>query len=64
MANRAGISPGHALHHRCVALLCEAGLRLVLIPLLPVEIFLLVSEVMWLAFFALLMAWSYRYGRR
>jgi hypothetical protein len=47
-----------------VALLCEAGLRLVLIPLLPVEIFLLVSEVMWLAFFALLMAWSYRYGRR
>lgn len=48
----------------CVALLCEAGLRLLLIPLLPVEIFLPVSEVMWLGFFALLMAWSYRYGRR
>lgn len=48
----------------CVAMLCEAGLRLVLIPLLPVEIFLPVSEIMWLGFFALLMAWSYRYGRQ
>ncbi|OLP44408.1 VC0807 family protein [Rhizobium oryziradicis] len=48
----------------CVGLMCEAGLRLVLIPLLPIDVFLPVSEVMWIACFALLMAWSYRYGRR
>lgn len=47
----------------CVGLLGEAGFRLVLIPLLPIEIFLPLSEVMWIGFFALLMAWSYRYGR-
>ncbi len=46
-----------------IALWCEASLRLLLIPLLPVEVFLPLSEAMWIAFFALLMAWSYRYGR-
>lgn len=47
-----------------VALILEAGLRLALIPLLPVAVFLLVSEIMWISCFTLLMAWSYRYGRR
>ncbi len=47
-----------------VALLAEAGLRLILIPLLPIEIFLPISEAMWIGFFALMMAWSWRYGSR
>nr|WP_320144946.1 VC0807 family protein [uncultured Cohaesibacter sp.] len=48
----------------CIGLLGEASQRLVLIPLLPVDVFLPVSEVMWIACFGLLMAWSYRYGHR
>ena len=47
-----------------LALFVEASLRLILIPLLPIEIFLPVSEAMWIGFFALMMAWSWRYGRR
>jgi len=45
-------------------LVLEAGLRLLLIPVLPITVFLPVSEVMWLGCFTLLTAWSYRYGRR
>jgi hypothetical protein len=48
----------------CVGLLGEAGVRLALIPLLSVEVFLPVSEAMWIVCFALLMAWSVRYDRR
>ena len=47
-----------------IALFAEAILRLVLIPLLPLEVFLPVSETMWIAFFGLMSAWSWRYGRR
>jgi hypothetical protein len=47
-----------------IALLVEATLRLVLIPLLPIAIFLPVSEAMWIGFFTLMTAWSWRYGRR
>jgi hypothetical protein len=47
----------------CIGLMSEAIVRLVLIPLMPVDVFLPVSEVMWIACFGLLMVWSYRYGR-
>ncbi|MCM2291270.1 hypothetical protein NAC44_02875 [Allorhizobium sp. BGMRC 0089] len=47
----------------CLGLLGEALLRLVLIPLLPVAVFLPLSEVMWMAAFGLLTVWSWRYGR-
>ena len=47
-----------------VALLIEAATRIVLIPLLPVAVFLVVSELLWLLTFAAVMAWSWRYGRR
>jgi hypothetical protein len=47
-----------------IGMMCEASLRLVLIPVVPIVIFLPMSEVMWFSFFALLMAWSWRYGRR
>lgn len=47
-----------------VALLCEASLRLVLIPLLPIALFLPISEAMWLGCCGLLIAWSWRYGAR
>lgn len=47
-----------------VALLCEASLRLALIPLLPVALFLPVSEAMWIGCCGLMIAWSWRYGAR
>lgn len=47
----------------CFGLLAEALLRLALIPLLPVSVFLPLSEVMWMAAFALLTVWSWHYGR-
>ncbi|MBS0558947.1 MAG: hypothetical protein JSR21_02725 [Proteobacteria bacterium] len=47
-----------------LGLLAEASLRLILIPLMPIEVFLPISEAMWIGFFALMMAWSWRYGRR
>lgn len=47
-----------------IALLAEAALRLALIPLLPIAIFLPLSEAMWIGFFTLMTAWSWRYGRR
>lgn len=47
-----------------VALLCEAGVRIVLIPLLPVSAFLVVSEFMLIAVLAGMMAWTLRYGKR
>jgi hypothetical protein len=47
-----------------IALLGEATLRLALIPMLPIAIFLPVSEAMWIGFFTLMTAWSWRYGRR
>jgi hypothetical protein len=47
-----------------VALLAEAALRLALIPLLPIEIFLPISEAMWITLFAVLTGWSWRYGAR
>lgn len=47
-----------------VALLVEASVRLVLIPLLPIEIFLPVSETMWVVFFIPMIAWSRWYGKR
>jgi hypothetical protein len=47
-----------------VGLLAEATLRVVLILLLPIAVFLPVSASMWIAFIALLSAWSWRYGRR
>jgi len=45
-----------------IALLSEATLRLLLIPLFPVAVFLPISEIMWIGFFAAMMAWSWRYG--
>ena len=42
----------------------EASLRLLLINRLPVAVFLPVSEAMWIAFFALMTLWSWRYGSR
>lgn len=47
-----------------IALLCEALLRLILIPLLPIALFLPVSEAMWIGCCALMIAWSWRYGAR
>lgn len=47
-----------------VALFVEATVRLILIPLLPIEVFLPISETMWIVFFAPMTAWSWRYGRR
>ncbi|MGX1306230.1 hypothetical protein AB7M35_000950 [Amorphus suaedae] len=47
-----------------IALFVEAIVRLILIPLLPLEVFLPVSETMWIAVFGLMTAWSWRYGRR
>jgi hypothetical protein len=47
-----------------VALLCEASLRLMLIPVLPVALFLPISEAMWIGCCALMIAWSWRYGAR
>ena len=47
-----------------IALLCEASLRLVLIPLLPIALFLPVSEAMWIGCCLLMIAWSWRYGSR
>ncbi|MEF2070439.1 VC0807 family protein [Consotaella aegiceratis] len=46
-----------------IGLFIEAALRLALIPLLPIAIFLPTSETMWIVFFALMTAWSWRYGR-
>lgn len=42
----------------------EATLRLLLIPRLPVAVFLPVSEAMWIAFFALMTLWSWRYAAK
>jgi len=47
-----------------VALYAEALLRLLLIELLPIAVFLPVSETMWIVFFAAMTAWSWRYGVR
>jgi hypothetical protein len=47
-----------------VALLIEASLRLILIPLLPIALFLPVSEAMWLCCLGLMIAWSWHYGAR
>jgi hypothetical protein len=47
-----------------IALYAEASLRLLLIGLLPIEVFLPVSEAMWIVFFAAMTAWSWRYGAR
>jgi hypothetical protein len=47
-----------------IALLCEASLRLILIPLLPVALFLPVSEAMWIGCCLLMIGWSWRYGAR
>lgn len=47
-----------------IGLYCEASLRLVLIPLLPIVVFLPVSEAMWILFFLGLSAWSWRYSTR
>jgi hypothetical protein len=47
-----------------VALYAEACLRLLLIGLLPIAVFLPVSEAMWMGFFVLMTAWSWRYGRK
>ena len=47
-----------------VALYAEALLRLLLIELLPIAVFLPVSETMWIVFFAAMTAWSWRYGAR
>ncbi|PRX07231.1 UNVERIFIED_ORG: hypothetical protein BCL66_11346 [Martelella mediterranea] len=45
-----------------VVLIAEAAVRAAIIPLMPVSVFLVVSEVMWIAVFALMMTWSWRYG--
>jgi hypothetical protein len=47
-----------------VALYVEATLRLVLIELLPIAVFLPVSEAMWIIFFAAMNLWSLRYSSR
>jgi hypothetical protein len=47
-----------------VALLAEATVRLVMIPLMPIAVFLPISEAMWIIFFAAMTAWSWRYGTR
>lgn len=46
-----------------IVLCAEAATRIVLIPLLPTSVFLVVSEAMWIAVFALMSAWSWRYGQ-
>jgi hypothetical protein len=47
-----------------VALLIEASLRIILIPLLPIALFLPISEAMWICCLGLMIAWSWRYGAR
>lgn len=47
-----------------IGMMCEAGLRVMLIPYVPIAIFLPMSEVMWFSFFGLMMLWSWRYGSR
>lgn len=47
-----------------VVLIGEASVRALLIPLLPVDVFLVVSEAMWIIVFALMISWSLRYGHR
>jgi hypothetical protein len=47
-----------------LALLVEGSLRLVLIPLLPIALFLPLSETMSLACIGLMVLWSWRYGTR
>jgi hypothetical protein len=46
------------------ALFAEATLRVVLIPLLPIAVFLPVSEAMWICCFLLMILWSWRYAER
>jgi len=46
------------------ALFVEATLRLVLIPLLPITVFLPVSEALWICCFLLMIGWSWRYAGR
>lgn len=46
------------------AFIVEGSLRLALIPLLPIALFLPVSEAMSLACIGLMAAWSWRYGSR
>jgi uncharacterized membrane protein len=47
-----------------LALLVEGTLRLLLIPLLPIVLFLPLSEAMSLGCLGLMMAWAWRYGTR
>ena len=47
-----------------VVLIAEATLRLLLIGRIPVALFLPISEVMWIAVFAGMTAWSWRFGRK
>jgi hypothetical protein len=47
-----------------LAMMTDAILRVLLIPYLPIAVFLPVSELMWYALFGVMMAWSWRYGRR
>jgi hypothetical protein len=47
-----------------LALLAEASVRAALIPFLSIDVFLIVSEIMWIAVFAGMMTWTIRYGRR
>jgi hypothetical protein len=46
------------------ALFAEATLRVILIPLLPIAVFLPVSEAMWICCFLLMILWSWRYAER
>lgn len=46
------------------AFIAEGSLRLALIPLLPIALFLPVSEALSLACIGLMIAWSWRYGSR
>ena len=47
-----------------LAFLVEGSLRLALIPLLPIALFLPISEAMSLGCIGLMIAWSWRYGSR
>lgn len=47
-----------------IGLLGEASARLLLLGILPLPVFLPTSEVLWIGFFALMTAWSWRYGNR
>jgi uncharacterized membrane protein len=47
-----------------LAFLVEGSLRLMLIPLLPIALFLPLSETMSLACIGLMMLWAWRYGSR